>query len=78
MGIPNRVRGWIIRCQTRNNRGEVRLYRYEHEKGILLGSRVLLNLIIIFMVVAFDMSMIMKLELRVSLRVILPPELMLY
>ena len=23
MGIPNRVRGWIIRCQTRNNRGEV-------------------------------------------------------
>ena len=25
MGIPNRVRGWIIRCQTRNNRGEVRL-----------------------------------------------------
>ena len=23
MGIPNRVRGWIIRCQTRDNMGEV-------------------------------------------------------
>jgi len=25
MGIPNRVRGWIIRCQTRNNRGECQM-----------------------------------------------------
>merc|ERR1711953_1599185 len=25
MCIPTRVRGWVVRCQTRNNRGELQL-----------------------------------------------------